>query len=277
MSTPDPYSKQENSTVPTKKTNTFKKWLPAIILAIAIHILIITLLIINNHRKSAEEAEQAPAVNETPSLTEEPEVLLTLTEEESEEEDAEGEEDEEDTDKEGEEENDEDKESDNDDDEKDKKDDKQTSKENDNNNASNANNRGQSATNNSGSAQNSYQPNTAPPAYTPPQPEINPNERVLLPRDVPDAQATRLAQQHGFSETAQSAQQLSDQLSDAINEVKEQKLRQIAEEQGKNTADFINTMKPKAQSAEAASPQAETPAEPKSNTAANDQAESEAP
>ncbi|WP_019673541.1 hypothetical protein [Psychrobacter lutiphocae] len=231
-----------------KNKDALKKWLPAIILAIVVHLLIFGLLITNHYKMPATSDEQATDALSTEqlaaALSQQPDALLTLTEADL-------------TQEEGDDADDEianDKDVDTNTEEVEGEQDLENTNAEDSTNAHSdqqATDAAKPTAHNSHYNHNasvvapldesmidSYQPPA--PSY-PSQPASNPYDHVLLPRDIP-ASNQRSASSPNLTEEAQAAQQLSDQLSDVINEVKEQKLREIAAEQGKKTADIIHSL-----------------------------------
>lgn len=74
--------------------------------------------------------------------------------------------------------------------------------------------------------------------YTDPT-KANPNERLLLAGDLPQAEAHGLAEEKGFKSTAQEVEALNDKLGRMVDEVKEQKLKEIDAQQQASKAAYL--------------------------------------
>ena len=241
---------QNEKKLPTSPENkgTFKKWLPAIALALVIHALL--LIVFFNSQKDAgiEESElntqTTEAATASEDLAHEKEVLLTLieertltkTEEESAEKSAE------DPDAE------ESKKEESTNSESDTKT-EQEKKENEKNDSESSKDKKESqknVTQNEGQKQQNTSPPLDSSAYNP-QPAINPNDAVLLPRDLPQAEHNPVVGNNNYANTAQQSQDLSDQLSSAVNEIKEQKLREIEAQQQASRAAYLKNQPTSAQ------------------------------
>ncbi|SJM71409.1 hypothetical protein [Psychrobacter piechaudii] len=247
---------QNEKKLPTSPENkgTFKKWLPAIALALVIHALL--LIVFFNSQKNAgiQESElntqTTEAATASEDLTHEKELLLTLidertltkTEEESAEKSAEdpatdesnkdeSTKSESDANKEEEEEKEKEKKENGNSDSESSQDKKETQK---------------NVTQNEGQKQQNTSPPLDSSVYTP-QPAINPNDAVLLPRDLPQAEHNPVVGNNNYANTAQQSQDLSDQLSSAVNEIKEQKLREIEMQQQASRAAYLKNQPTSAQ------------------------------
>lgn len=227
---------------------TLKNWLPAIALALAIHLLL--LIVFFNSQKSAGvddpevTTQTSEATTATEDLAHEKEVLLTLIEErtitKNEEESAESSTDDS---KDG---NKKDESAKSESDTKAGDDKKQSE------NSDSGNNKDKKQSQKNVSQDNGQkQQNTSPPldssVYTP-QPAINPNDAVLLPRDLPQVEHSPIVGSNSYANTAQQSQDLSDQLSSAVNEIKEQKLREIENQQQASRAAYLKNQPASAQS-----------------------------
>ena len=227
-----------------KQQGTFKKWLPAIALAVVIHALLL-IVFFNSQKKSVPEPDSATdtiKTSEAPvDLEHEKEVLLTLIEERST------------TDKKGADEGETDEESKNktSDDEKDdesttqpetdaKKEAEQ--KENAKNDDKNAKSEPTktSARNRTSTEQQSTNMPVDNVTYMP-QPQGNPNDAVLLPRDLPQAELNPRVGNNQYANTAEQSQDANDQLSNLLNDVKEQKLREIQAQQQASKAAYLKS------------------------------------
>lgn len=223
MQSPTPNSKK------TKKDSPFIKWLPAILLALVIHGALLAFFL-NSQKNTPVETTATPEKVETfkvpIDLENEKEVLLTLIEERTTAEkqklaqqNKEGEEDNKSTDQ-------------NTEDQQNEKDatKAQANKQNNSENESSDNKQAASkpepekAPNKAPTQQqNSGLDNTG---YMPPA-QVNPNDQVLLPRDIPQAEQNIIAQNNRYTDTAEQSEDINDKLSSMVNEIKEQKLRKI--------------------------------------------------
>lgn len=233
-------SSQQTPRTHLQQQSTFKKWLPAILLALVIHALL--LIVFFQSQKQTTHTEPAPSIVETSAAPEdlerEKEVLLTLIEERStttEQTDDETAEELAASEKEKVE-------------TQDKEDlTKETNSENSTINSANT----KSTSSEKESAQTTYQKQgsdskniSAPPDNTvyATQPIGNPNDAVLLPRDLPQAELNSRIGNNSYAHTAQQSQDLSDQLSSAVNEIKEQKLREIEAQQQASKAAYLKSL-----------------------------------
>lgn len=230
-----------------KQEGTFKKWLPAIVLAVVIHGLLL-IVFFNSQKKSVPEPDSSTdtiKTSEAPvDLEHEKEVLLTLIEERSI------------TEKNGADEGETEEESENktSDDGKDKE--STTQSETDAKDAKREAEQKESAKNDDKnakseptktSAQNRasvQQQSTNMPidnvTYAP-QPQGNPNDAVLLPRDLPQAELNSRIGNNQYADTAEQSQDANDQLSKLLNDVKEQKLREIQAQQQASKAAYLKS------------------------------------
>ncbi|SUD90251.1 hypothetical protein [Psychrobacter phenylpyruvicus] len=230
---------------------TLKKWLPAIALALAIHALL--LIVFFNSQKSASvddsevTTQASEATTDAEDLAHEKEVLLTLIEERTltkKEEDS-AESSAEDT---------------NSDDSKDESKKEESAKseidtkaeedskqsEGNNGNSKDKKQSQKNVTQNNGQKQQNTSPPLDSSAYTP-QPAINPNDAVLLPRDLPQVEHTPIIGNSTYANTAKQSQDISDQLSSAVNEIKEQKLREIEKQQQASREAYLKNQPASAQ------------------------------
>ncbi len=227
-----------------KQQGTFKKWLPAIALAVVIHALLL-IVFFNSQKKSVPEPDSATdtiKTSEAPvDLEHEKEVLLTLIEERST------------TEKKGADEGETDEESENktSDDEKDdgsttqsetdakKEAEQKESAKNDDKNAKSEPTK-TSAKNRASVQQQSTNMPIDNVTYAP-QPQGNPNDAVLLPRDLPQAELNSRIGNNQYADTAEQSQDANDQLSKLLNDVKEQKLREIQAQQQASKAAYLKS------------------------------------
>ena len=227
-----------------KQQGTFKKWLPAIALAVVIHALLL-IVFFNSQKKSVPEPDSATdtiKTSEAPvDLEHEKEVLLTLIEERST------------TEKKGADEGETDEESENktSDDEKDdgsttqsetdakKEAEQKESAKNDDKNAKSEPTK-TSAQNRASVQQQSTNMPIDNVTYAP-QPQGNPNDAVLLPRDLPQAELNSRIGNNQYADTAEQSQDANDQLSKLLNDVKEQKLREIQAQQQASKAAYLKS------------------------------------
>lgn len=240
---------QNEEKLPTSPENkgTFKKWLPAIALALVIHALLL-IVFFNSQKDSSIEGSEiitqtTEAATASEDLAHEKEVLLTLIEErttKTEEESAEKSAEDPDTD---ESKKDESTKSKNDaNTEKEKKENGKSDSESSQDKKETPKN----VTQNEGQKQQNTSSPLDSSAYTP-QPAINPNDAVLLPRDLPQAEHNPVIGNNNYANTAQQSQDLSDQLSSAVNEIKEQKLREIEMQQQASRAAYLKNQPASAQ------------------------------
>ena len=239
-------SEKQPPTSPQDK-GTIRKWLPAIALALVIHALLLIVFFNSQKDTTANESEAITQTTETATASEdlehEKEVLLTLIEERSSTDEEVSDEDK--TDEKSDENSSDDTESGND------KKDEATKSESDskaddakkeNDKEDKGSNKDKSEPVKSTTQNSEKQQNTNPPldssAYTP-QPVVNPNDAVLLPRDLPKVEQNPLIGSNDYANTAQQSQDLSDQLSSAVNEIKEQKLREIEMQQQASRAAYL--------------------------------------
>lgn len=243
-------SEKQPPTSPQNK-GTLKKWLPAIALALVIHGLL--LFVFFNSQKSTDSIDSevtmhsAEATTSSEDLEHEKEVLLTLIEERTLTK----------TEQESAEKNTED--ADTDESKKDEstksEDDAKTEEEVEKNEKSDIGSSKdkkesvKNVTQNEGQKQQNTRPPLDSSAYTP-QPAINPNDAVLLPRDLPQVEQNPIIGNNNYANTAQQSEDFSDQLSSAVNEIKEQKLREIEAQQQASRAAYLKNQpapaKPKA-------------------------------
>lgn len=236
---------------------TLKKWLPAIALALAMHALL--LIVFFNSQKSAVvddlevTTQTSEATTAAEDLAHEKEVLLTLIEErtltKNEEESAKSSTDDTDSDDKKD-----DNKADNKEDESAKSESDTKTKENSkhsekggNGNSKDKKQSQNNMTQNNDQKQQNTSTSLGNSAYTP-QPAINPNDAVLLPRDLPQVEHTPIIGNSTYANTAQQSQDLSDQLSSAVNEIKEQKLREIENQQQASRAAYLKNQPASAQS-----------------------------
>lgn len=226
-----------------KKNSPFRKWLPAIVLALLIHGVLIYFFLDSQKDTTTEAAANTDNTEisaESINVNNEEEVLLTLQEEsysskkeQVANQDKEDEEKEEKTvaqsieDKQSEEESAQEKAAIN-------KNSDLVKDITDKNN--NIENKGSGSKPNQAGNQNRAPTQQQPlpvdnPSYLPPAQQTNPNDQVLLPRDLPKAEQKVLDQNADYAKTAEQSEDLSDQLSAIVNDVKEQKLRQIEAQQ----------------------------------------------
>ena len=243
---------QNEKKPPTSPENkgTFKKWLPAIALALVIHALL--LIVFFNSQKNAgiEESELTTQTTETATASEdlahEKEVLLTLIEErtltKTEEESAEKSAEDADADESNKEESTKSESADN----KEEEEEKKENGKNDSKSSQDKKETQKNVTQNEGQKQQNTSPPLDSSVYTP-QPAINPNDAVLLPRDLPQAEHNPVVGNNNYANTAQQSQDLSDQLSSAVNEIKEQKLREIEAQQQASRAAYLKNQPTSAQ------------------------------
>lgn len=239
---------QNEEKLPTSPENkgTFKKWLPAIALALVIHALLL-IVFFNSQKDSSIEGSEiitqtTEAATASEDLAHEKEVLLTLIEErtltKTEEESAEKSAEDPDTD-----------ESKKDESTKSKNDANTEKKENGKSDSESSQDKKETpknVTQNEGQKQQNTSSPLDSSAYTP-QPAINPNDAVLLPRDLPQAEHNPVIGNNNYANTAQQSQDLSDQLSSAVNEIKEQKLREIEMQQQASRAAYLKNQPASAQ------------------------------
>lgn len=245
-------SEKQPPTSPQNK-GTLKKWLPAIALALVIHGLL--LFVFFNSQKSTDSGDSEVTTHSTEATTSsedlehEKEVLLTLIEErtltKTEQESAEKNAEDADTD---ESKKDESTKSENDA----KTEEEVEKKENEKSDIGSSKDKKESVKNvtqNEGQKQQNTSPPLDSSAYTP-QPAINPNDAVLLPRDLPQVEQNPIIGNNNYANTAQQSEDFSDQLSSAVNEIKEQKLREIEAQQQASRSAYLKNQpapaKPKA-------------------------------
>ena len=260
-----------------KKNSPFIKWLPAILLALIIHGVLIYFFL-NSQKNTTTEttADSNETSAEAIDLNNEQEVLLTLQEEtnSSEKEQLTNQ------DKEGEEKEDKTAEQ--------KAEDQQSEE---NNAQAKADTKEDSesekditANNGAGSKPNQANNQNRAPAQQQPLPmdnssylppaQPNPNDQVLLPRDLPKAEQKLRGQNDEYAETAEQSEDLSDQLSSIVNDVKEQKLRQIeAQQRASKEAYLSNQPAASKPAAEKATPTKPTASNPNTENAAESETE----
>lgn len=231
-------SEKQPPTSPQNK-GTLKKWLPAIALALAIHGLL--LFVFFNSQKSTDSGDSEVTTHSTEATTSsedlehEKEVLLTLieertltkTEQESAEKDA-------DTD-----ESKKDESTKSEDDAKTEEEvEKKENEKSDSDSSKDKKESVKNVTQNEGQKQQNTRTPLDSSAYTP-QPAINPNDAVLLPRDLPQVEQNPIIGNNNYANTAQQSEDFSDQLSSAVNEIKEQKLHEIEAQQQASRAAYL--------------------------------------
>ena len=227
-----------------KQQGTFKKWLPAIALAVVIHALLL-IVFFNSQKKSVPEPDSATdtiKTSEAPvDLEHEKEVLLTLIEERSTTEKKvadEGETDEESENKTSDDEKDDESITQSETDAKKEAEQKESAKNDDKNAKSEPTKT--SARNRTSTEQQSTNMPVDNVTYMP-QPQGNPNDAVLLPRDLPQAELNPRVGNNQYANTAEQSQDANDQLSNLLNDVKEQKLREIQAQQQASKAAYLKS------------------------------------
>ena len=227
-----------------KQQGTFKKWLPAIALAVVIHALLL-IVFFNSQKKSVPETDSATdtiKTSEAPvDLEHEKEVLLTLIEERSTTEKKvadEGETGEESENKTSDDGKDKESTTQSETDAKREAEQKESAK-NDNENAKSEPTK-TSAQNKASMEQQSTNMPVDNVTYMP-QPQGNPNDAVLLPRDLPQAELNPRVGNNQSANTAEQSQDANDQLSNLLNDVKEQKLREIQAQQQASKAAYLKS------------------------------------
>ena len=227
-----------------KQQGTFKKWLPAIALAVVIHALLL-IVFFNSQKKSVPEPDSATdtiKTSEAPvDLEHEKEVLLTLIEERSTTEKKvadEGETDEESENKTSDDEKDDESTTQSETDAKKEVEQKESAKNDDKNAKSEPTKT--SARNRTSTEQQSINLPVDNVTYMP-QPQGNPNDAVLLPRDLPQAELNPRVGNNQYANTAEQSQDANDQLSNLLNDVKEQKLREIQAQQQASKAAYLKS------------------------------------
>ena len=227
-----------------KQQGTFKKWLPAIALAVVIHALLL-IVFFNSQKKSVPEPDSATdtiKTSEAPvDLEHEKEVLLTLIEERSTTQEKvadEGETDEESENKTSDDEKDDESITQSETDAKKEAEQKESAKNDDKNAKSEPTKT--SARNRTSTEQQSTNMPVDNVTYMP-QPQGNPNDAVLLPRDLPQAELNPRVGNNQYANTAEQSQDANDQLSNLLNDVKEQKLREIQAQQQASKAAYLKS------------------------------------
>jgi len=227
-----------------KQQGTFKKWLPAIALAVVIHALLL-IVFFNSQKKSIPEPDSATdtiKTSEAPvDLEHEKEVLLTLIEERSTTEKKvadEGETDEKSENKTSDDEKDDKSITQSETDAKKEAEQKESAKNDDKNAKSEPTKI--SARNRTSTEQQSTNMPVDNVTYMP-QPQGNPNDAVLLPRDLPQAELNPRVGNNQYANTAEQSQDANDQLSNLLNDVKEQKLREIQAQQQASKAAYLKS------------------------------------
>ena len=227
-----------------KQQGTFKKWLPAIALAVVIHALLL-IVFFNSQKKSVPEPDSATdtiKTSEAPvDLEHEKEVLLTLIEERSTTEKKvadEGETDEKSENKTSDDEKDDESTTQSETDAKKEAEQKESAKNDDKNAKSEPTKT--SARNRTSTEQQSTNMPVDNVTYMP-QPQGNPNDAVLLPRDLPQAELNPRVGNNQYANTAEQSQDANDQLSNLLNDVKEQKLREIQAQQQASKAAYLKS------------------------------------
>ena len=227
-----------------KQQGTFKKWLPAIALAVVIHALLL-IVFFNSQKKSVPEPDSATdtiKTSEAPvDLEHEKEVLLTLIEERSTTEKKvadEGETDEKSENKTSDDEKDDESTTQSETDAKKEAEQKESAKNDDKNAKSEPTKT--SARNRTSTEQQSTNMPVDNVTYMP-QPQGNPNDAVLLPRDLPQAELNSRVGNNQYANTAEQSQDANDQLSNLLNDVKEQKLREIQAQQQASKAAYLKS------------------------------------
>ena len=227
-----------------KQQGTFKKWLPAIALAVVIHALLL-IVFFNSQKKSVPEPDSATdtiKTSEAPvDLEHEKEVLLTLIEERSTTEKKvadEGETDEKSENKTSDDEKDDESTTQSETDAKKEAEQKESAKNDDKNAKSEPTKT--SAQNRASVQQQSTNMPIDNVTYAP-QPQGNPNDAVLLPRDLPQAELNSRIGNNQYADTAEQSQDANDQLSKLLNDVKEQKLREIQAQQQASKAAYLKS------------------------------------
>ena len=227
-----------------KQQGTFKKWLPAIALAVVIHALLL-IVFFNSQKKSVPEPNSATdtiKTSEAPvDLEHEKEVLLTLIEERSTTQEKvadEGETDEESENKPSDDEKDDESITQSETDAKKEAEQKESAKNDDKNAKSEPTKT--SARNRTSTEQQSTNMPVDNVTYMP-QPQGNPNDAVLLPRDLPQAELNSRVGNNQYANTAEQSQDANDQLSNLLNDVKEQKLREIQAQQQASKAAYLKS------------------------------------
>ncbi|EGK09880.1 hypothetical protein [Psychrobacter sanguinis] len=227
-----------------KQQGTFKKWLPAIALAVVIHALLL-IVFFNSQKKSVPEPDSSTdtiKTSEAPvDLEHEKEVLLTLIEERSTTEKKvadEGETDEKSENKTSDDEKDDESTTQSETDAKKEAEQKESAKNDDKNAKSEPTKT--SARNRTSTEQQSTNMPVDNVTYMP-QPQGNPNDAVLLPRDLPQAELNPRVGNNQYANTAEQSQDANDQLSNLLNDVKEQKLREIQAQQQASKAAYLKS------------------------------------
>lgn len=227
-----------------KQEGTFKKWLPAIALAVVIHALLL-IVFFNSQKKSVPEPDSSTdtiKTSEAPvDLEHEKEVLLTLIEERSTTEKKvadEGETDEKSENKTSDDEKDDESTTQSETDAKKEAEQKESAKNDDKNAKSEPTKT--SARNRTSTEQQSTNMPVDNVTYMP-QPQGNPNDAVLLPRDLPQAELNPRVGNNQYANTAEQSQDANDQLSNLLNDVKEQKLREIQAQQQASKAAYLKS------------------------------------
>jgi len=227
-----------------KQQGTFKKWLPAIALAVVIHALLL-IVFFNSQKKSVPEPDSSTdtiKTSEAPvDLEHEKEVLLTLIEERSTTEKKvadEGETDEKSENKTSDDEKDDKSITQSETDAKKEAEQKESAKNDDKNAKSEPTKI--SARNRTSTEQQSTNMPVDNVTYMP-QPQGNPNDAVLLPRDLPQAELNPRVGNNQYANTAEQSQDANDQLSNLLNDVKEQKLREIQAQQQASKAAYLKS------------------------------------
>ena len=227
-----------------KQQGTFKKWLPAIALAVVIHALLL-IVFFNSQKKSVPEPDSSTdtiKTSEAPvDLEHEKEVLLTLIEERSTTEKKvadEGETDEKSENKTSDDEKDDESTTQSETDAKKEAEQKESAKNDDKNAKSEPTKT--SARNRTSTEQQSTNMPVDNVTYMP-QPQGNPNDAVLLPRDLPQAELNPRVGNNQYVNTAEQSQDANDQLSNLLNDVKEQKLREIQAQQQASKAAYLKS------------------------------------
>ena len=227
-----------------KQQGTFKKWLPAIALAVVIHALLL-IVFFNSQKKSVPEPDSATdtiKTSEAPvDLEHEKEVLLTLIEERSTTQKKvadEGEIDEKSENKTSDDEKDDESITQSETDAKKEAEQKESAKNDDKNAKSEPTKT--SARNRTSTEQQSTNMPVDNVTYMP-QPQGNPNDAVLLPRDLPQAELNSRVGNNQYANTAEQSQDANDQLSNLLNDVKEQKLREIQAQQQASKAAYLKS------------------------------------
>lgn len=253
----------------SKNTSQFKKWLPAILLAVALHVLIVIGFVSSQSRKNDAESGQSNAGTQASLVADEsendsslqtitandPEQVATLSAKDLEEQNSDSEQNTDSSDST----------------------EQASAKENAGSNANNSKKPPQkkSATdtlNQSTNNQRVSKPNSAQltaditsqptnqtaesgvidnspssQSLSPYTSNDNPNERLLLARDVPSATTNLSSTDTTYDKTAKEIDALNDQISDGIKEIKEQKMKEIRAQQERVRAEYLkNTQRPSA-------------------------------